>query len=190
MHASPASDRAVGQRSPAVAALCARRARRSCKTAFACHLRAVATFRTAGAHRQQPMSRNARNSPRCRAWATILSCSTASGSGSTCRAQSAACWPTAISAWAATRYCWSKSRAVDDIDFRYRIFNADGGEVEQCGNGARCFVHVRPRPGSRPRSARSASRRRRAHRAANGGRRPGHGRHGRAAFRARRTFPS
>ena len=25
-------------------------------------------------------------------------------------------------------------------DFRYRIFNADGGEVEQCGNGARCFV--------------------------------------------------
>ena len=28
----------------------------------------------------------------------------------------------------------------DDIDFRYRIFNADGGEVEQCGNGARCFV--------------------------------------------------
>jgi len=31
-------------------------------------------------------------------------------------------------------------------DFRYRIFNADGGEVEQCGNGARCFmkfVHAR-----------------------------------------------
>jgi len=26
------------------------------------------------------------------------------------------------------------------VDFRYRIFNADGGEVEQCGNGARCFV--------------------------------------------------
>ena len=25
-------------------------------------------------------------------------------------------------------------------DFRYRIWNADGGEVEQCGNGARCFV--------------------------------------------------
>jgi len=32
-----------------------------------------------------------------------------------------------------------KSRR-DDADFRYRIFNADGGEVEQCGNGARCFV--------------------------------------------------
>jgi len=27
-----------------------------------------------------------------------------------------------------------------DVDFRYRIWNADGGEVEQCGNGARCFV--------------------------------------------------
>ena len=26
------------------------------------------------------------------------------------------------------------------IDFRYRIFNADGGEVEQCGNGARAFA--------------------------------------------------
>lgn len=27
-----------------------------------------------------------------------------------------------------------------DLDFHYRIFNADGGEVEQCGNGARCFA--------------------------------------------------
>jgi diaminopimelate epimerase len=27
-----------------------------------------------------------------------------------------------------------------DANFRYRIYNADGGEVEQCGNGARCFV--------------------------------------------------
>jgi len=27
-----------------------------------------------------------------------------------------------------------------DFDFRYRIFNSDGGEVEQCGNGARAFV--------------------------------------------------
>ena len=26
------------------------------------------------------------------------------------------------------------------MDFRYRIFNADGKEVEQCGNGARCFM--------------------------------------------------
>ena len=30
--------------------------------------------------------------------------------------------------------------AVGDADFRYRIYNVDGGEVEQCGNGARCFV--------------------------------------------------
>jgi len=29
---------------------------------------------------------------------------------------------------------------AEGTDFRYRIFNADGGEVEQCGNGARCFV--------------------------------------------------
>lgn len=27
-----------------------------------------------------------------------------------------------------------------DVDFRYRIFNADGSEVSQCGNGARCFA--------------------------------------------------
>ena len=27
-----------------------------------------------------------------------------------------------------------------DIDFRYRIYNADGNEVQQCGNGARCFA--------------------------------------------------
>ncbi len=27
-----------------------------------------------------------------------------------------------------------------DVDFRYRIFNCDGSEVEQCGNGARCFA--------------------------------------------------
>lgn len=27
-----------------------------------------------------------------------------------------------------------------DADFRYRIYNADGSEAEQCGNGARCFL--------------------------------------------------
>jgi diaminopimelate epimerase len=27
-----------------------------------------------------------------------------------------------------------------DVDFRYRIYNCDGNEVEQCGNGARCFA--------------------------------------------------
>ena len=30
--------------------------------------------------------------------------------------------------------------SIPDVDFGYRIFNADGSEVEQCGNGARCFV--------------------------------------------------
>jgi diaminopimelate epimerase len=30
--------------------------------------------------------------------------------------------------------------AQGQADFRYRIFNADGSEVEHCGNGARCFV--------------------------------------------------
>ena len=28
----------------------------------------------------------------------------------------------------------------ENVDFRYRIFNSDGSEVEQCGNGARCFA--------------------------------------------------
>lgn len=39
-----------------------------------------------------------------------------------------------------------------DVDFNYRIFNQDGGEVEQCGNGARCFaryVHDRQLTGKR-----------------------------------------
>ena len=35
---------------------------------------------------------------------------------------------------------------LPETDFYYRIYNADGGEVEQCGNGARCFVrYVRDR---------------------------------------------
>ena len=29
---------------------------------------------------------------------------------------------------------------TDGVDFKYRIFNANGGEVEQCGNGVRCFA--------------------------------------------------
>ncbi len=33
-----------------------------------------------------------------------------------------------------------ESTQMPGIDFRYRIYNADGGEVEQCGNGARAFV--------------------------------------------------
>ncbi|WP_426116404.1 diaminopimelate epimerase [Massilia sp. PWRC2] len=33
-----------------------------------------------------------------------------------------------------------EASAAPGVDFRYRIFNNDGGEVEQCGNGARAFV--------------------------------------------------
>jgi diaminopimelate epimerase len=33
-----------------------------------------------------------------------------------------------------------ESATTPAADFRYRIFNADGGEVGQCGNGARCFM--------------------------------------------------
>lgn len=33
-----------------------------------------------------------------------------------------------------------EASGLDDSEFGYRIFNADGGEVEQCGNGARCFA--------------------------------------------------
>ncbi len=32
-----------------------------------------------------------------------------------------------------------ENSTLKDVDFKYRIFNQDGGEVEQCGNGARCF---------------------------------------------------
>jgi diaminopimelate epimerase len=42
--------------------------------------------------------------------------------------------------------------SATDIDFDYRIFNCDGAEVEQCGNGARClarFVHDRQLTGKK-----------------------------------------
>ncbi len=32
-----------------------------------------------------------------------------------------------------------ENTSIENVDFKYRIFNQDGGEVEQCGNGARCF---------------------------------------------------
>ena len=54
--------------------------------------------------------------------------------------RSTACWPTAISASAPTRSSRCGRRPAPGIDFEYVIHNADGGEVEQCGNGARCFV--------------------------------------------------
>ena len=80
-------------------------------------------------------------SPRCRGSATTSSSSTAMRAAVDARRRRrSARSPTAASASAATR-CWSSSRrSAGDVDFRYRIFNADGGEVEQCGNGARCFV--------------------------------------------------
>ena len=34
----------------------------------------------------------------------------------------------------------AQSPTTENVDFRYRIFNSDGSEVEQCGNGARCFA--------------------------------------------------
>ncbi len=34
-----------------------------------------------------------------------------------------------------------ETSATPGVDFRYRIFNNSGDEVEHCGNGARCFVH-------------------------------------------------
>jgi len=40
-----------------------------------------------------------------------------------------------------------ESPTRSDVDFRYRIWNADGSEVEQCGNGARCFVQFVRRQG-------------------------------------------
>jgi diaminopimelate epimerase len=48
-----------------------------------------------------------------------------------------------------------------DIDFNYRIFNSDGAEVEQCGNGARClarFVHDRRLTGKNPIRVKTANR--------------------------------
>ena len=94
------------------------------------------------------------------------------------------------SASAPTR-SWSSSAGagIPTVDFVYRIFNADGGEVEQCGNGARCFVKfVRDRgltdkPAIRVRDAR------RRHRAAARRRRPHRGRHGRAASSTPRRVP-
>ena len=36
-----------------------------------------------------------------------------------------------------------------ELDFRYTIFNADGSEAEQCGNGARCFLRFVLRDGDK-----------------------------------------
>ena len=41
----------------------------------------------------------------------------------------------------------AESSEAENVDFRYRIFNSDGSEVEQCGNGARCFAQFVKRQG-------------------------------------------
>lgn len=41
----------------------------------------------------------------------------------------------------------AQSSTQEEVDFRYRIFNSDGSEVEQCGNGARCFAQFVKRLG-------------------------------------------
>ena len=72
-----------------------------------------------------------------------------------------------------------------DVDFRYRIFNADGGEVEQCGNGARCFVRFVRDQGLTDKRAIRVETLVRRDRAAPRGRRPRDRRHGPAGLRAR-----
>ena len=74
------------------------------------------------------------------------------------------------------------------VDFRYRIFNADGGEVEQCGNGARCFVKFVRDEGLTDKREIRVETAGRHDRAAPGGRRRGERRHGAAAFD--RAMPS
>ncbi len=41
----------------------------------------------------------------------------------------------------------AESSDLPEADFKYRIFNCDGSEVEQCGNGARCFAQFVKRQG-------------------------------------------
>ena len=67
-------------------------------------------------------------------------------------------WPTAASASAPTRSWWSSRSRTPGVDFRYRIFNSSGDEVEHCGNGARCFVRYVHEHGLTDKTHASASR--------------------------------
>ncbi len=74
-------------------------------------------------------------------WVTISSSSTGSISTSTWVAPNGSSWPTVNLVSVAIRYSsWSAQRRPRTISAT-AFFNADGGEVEQCGNGARCFLH-------------------------------------------------
>ena len=65
-------------------------------------------------------------------------------------AQARARWPTGASAWAATQVIVIGA-GRGEVDAVMRIYNADGGEVESCGNATRCVARLlmdekRPRP--------------------------------------------
>ena len=66
------------------------------------------------------------------------------------RANSGSAWRRATRALASIRrWCW-RSRGAPDTAAYYRVFNADGGEVEQCGNGARCIAALLRQRGAAP----------------------------------------
>jgi diaminopimelate epimerase len=63
------------------------------------------------------------------------------------------------------------------VDFRYRIFNNSGDEVEHCGNGARCFVRYVHERGLTDAAPRARGNRQQPAGTAAARRRPRHGRH-------------
>ena len=63
--------------------------------------------------------------------------------------------------------------ATEGGDFKMRYYNADGGEAEMCGNGARCFGRFRATPPPSERDVRGRRRRRHARISAKAGSTPG-----------------